>query len=757
MGFQISPGVEFNEVDLTGIIPAVSTTDGAYAGAFRWGPLDEVTLVGTENELAEKFGKPNLDFRVSFFCAANFLAYGDKLRVVRVADTTTTITRQKGENPDTDDLEDFTITAIDRINNKITVEQKLTGYDDSTTGDEIPAVKRLDKIDTGITDTEDLIVMEVEGLHTVEIRPLVSGVSPIPTDLDVGDVITFKCYAGATNATADGLGALIKNDNDYQHNYAAGQARVGAFAAKHTGELGNSIRVSLCASSAAFRTTLTQKFTTDSTDTEWIKPDATTPGGAFKPYLAINSLVVNELNNEEKVIVAIDYANNMFKVDSPFETPLSKSTLTVRWEFADLFSPPGTSNFAAEKGARHDEMHVVVVDENGEVAGTPGQVLERYEFLSKASNARVDGDSNYYKDVLNKSRYIRWCDHPTFTLPTDPALDPDHKDWGMAAIRGAVFHAPIRPYSVDLGGGDNGKMTAGFDAARKNGYLLFADSDKVDVSLIIMGEAAPWLCAEVIQNVAEKRRDCVVFVSPRRRDVVNNPGNELAGALEFRSSLGLSSSYAVMDSGWKKQFDKYNPSATEDMWVPLNPDIAGLCVRTDTTNDPWWSPAGLNRGGIKNVVQLAWSPYKAQRDDLYKNNVNPVIDQPGEGRVLYGDKTLLSKPSAFDRINVRRLFIVLEKAISRQAKYLLFEFNDEFTRQQFRSMVEPYLRDIQSRRGMYDFRVVCDRTNNTPEVIDRNEFVGDIYIKPARSINFIRLNFIAVRTGVEFSEIVGKV
>jgi hypothetical protein len=746
MGFQISPGVEFSEVDLTGIIPAVSTTDGAYAGAFRWGPLNDITLVGTENELVEKFGKPNLDFRVSFFSAANFLAYGDKLRVVRVADTTTHVERQEGENED-GDLEAFTVLDIDRTNNKLTLAQKLTGYDDAVTGDAVPAVKRLDKIDTGITGSEDLIILEVEDENTVELKPLVSGDSPIPDDLEVGDTVVIKCYAGAANATADGLGALIKNDEDYQNNYASGQARVGAFASKHAGELGNSIRVSLCASSAAFRTTLTQRFNTQA-DPEWIKPSDN--ASDFLSHIAINSLVVNELNNEEKIVVAIDSANKMFKVDSPFTTALSNATLTVRWEFADLFSPPGTSSFAADKGARNDELHVVVVDENGEITGTPGFVLEKYEFLSKAVNARLDGDSNYYKDALNKSRYVRWCDHPFFNQTVNGS------DWGLAAVRGVSFDSPTRPYSVDLAGGSDGKRTAGFDAARKDGYRLFADADKVDVSLIIMGDAAAWLCSDVVQNVAEKRRDCVVFISPPRAAVVNNPGNEAKASIAFRTQLGFSSSYAVMDSGWKKQFDKYNPSS-EDMWVPLNADIAGLCVRTDMTNDPWWSPAGFSRGGIKNVMKLAYSPYKAERDDLYKNNINPVIDQPGEGRVLYGDKTMLSKPSAFDRINVRRLFIVLEKAISRQAKYLLFEFNDEFTRQQFRSMVEPFLRDVQSRRGMYDFRVVCDRTNNTPEVIDRNEFVGDIYIKPARSINFIQLNFVAVRTGVEFSEIVGKV
>jgi phage tail sheath protein FI len=233
---------------------------------------------------------------------------------------------------------------------------------------------------------------------------------------------------------------------------------------------------------------------------------------------------------------------------------------------------------------------------------------------------------------------------------------------------------------------------------------------------------------------------------------VNNAGSEATDIVEFRNTLG-SSSYAFLDGNWKYQYDKYNDVYR---WVPFNGDVAGLVVRSTDERDAWWSPAGFNRGQIKNVVKTAWSPSKTFRDELYKNGVNPILTFPGEGTILFGDKTLLAKPSAFDRINVRRLFIVLEKAIATAAKYSLFEFNDQFTRSQFRNLVEPFLRDVQGRRGIYDFRVVCDESNNTGEVIDRNEFIGDIYIKPARSINFIQLNFVAVRTGVDFSEVVGQ-
>ncbi len=274
-------------------------------------------------------------------------------------------------------------------------------------------------------------------------------------------------------------------------------------------------------------------------------------------------------------------------------------------------------------------------------------------------------------------------------------------------------------------------------------------------SLILGGDGNLTKSVHIINNIAEVRKDCIAVISPRRSDVVNNSGyvgKDVDDTITYRNSLP-SSSYAVLDSGYKYIYDKYNDIYR---YVPLNGDTAGLMVRTDNERDPWFSPAGFNRGQVKNVIKLATNPTKGQRDQLYKSGINPVVTFPGQGTVLFGDKTLLAKPSAFDRVNVRRLFIVLEKAIATAAKFTLFEFNDEFTRAQFRNLVEPFLRDVQGRRGIYDFRVVCDESNNTPEVIDRNEFVGDIYVKPARSINFIQLNFVAVRTGVEFSEIVGN-
>jgi len=386
-------------------------------------------------------------------------------------------------------------------------------------------------------------------------------------------------------------------------------------------------------------------------------------------------------------------------------------------------------------------VHVAVIDTDGTFTGTANTIVERYENVSlTVGDQTEDGTNNYLPDVLEQtSRHIAVTE----------------------AFAGAIdtyFTTEATEFLSDLTGGTNGSDEATISQTDlRAGYDLYKNAEEVDVSLIVMGKAIgdtndAELANYVIQNVCEFRKDCIAFVSPAYTDVVNNPGSEVTAVVEFRDNI-TSSSYGVMDSGYKYRYDKYNDRY---VYTPLNGDTAGLCVRTDDQRDPWFSPAGYNRGIMKNVIKLAFNPNKTQRDQLYKKGINPVITQPGQGTLLFGDKTLLARPSAFDRINVRRLFIVLEKAIAISAKSTLFEFNDEFTRAQFVNLVEPFLRDVEGRRGIFDFRVVCDETNNTPEIIDRNEFVGDIYIKPARAINFIQLNFVAVRTGVEFEEIVGR-
>jgi phage tail sheath protein FI len=369
--------------------------------------------------------------------------------------------------------------------------------------------------------------------------------------------------------------------------------------------------------------------------------------------------------------------------------------------------------------------------------------------LSKASNAKnTNGSSNYYKDIINlSSEYIWSIDHPT-------GMTSGANAWGTAAVSGKTYTSLTTGVTASLSLGvsaetslSNGNVIAGFD--------LFSNDEQYDVSLI---PAGPWSNSSVIGSLvalAENRKDCMVFLSPDLSDVVGvTPAQQASNVVDYRNNqISVNSSYAEMDSGWKYQYDRYNDVYR---YIPLNGDIAGLCARTDQERDPWFSPGGLNRGIIKNSIKLAFNPTKTERDNLYVQGINPVVTFAGEGTVLFGDKTLLSKPSVFDRINVRRLFIVLEKTIARAARSSLFEFNDQFTRAQFVNLVEPFLRDVQGRRGLTDYRVVCDESNNTANVIDSNQFVGDIYIKPARSVNFIQLNFVAVRTGVSFEEIVGR-
>ena len=570
MAFQISPGVNVSEVDLTTVVPSVLTTAGAFAGSFSWGPANKRIQVDSEITLASTFRQPDSNTATSFFTAASFLAYGNNLQVVRAINS------------------------------------------------------------------------------------------------------------GSKNARANTSASAIQiaNEDVFESSYLTGQgaAPQGPVLARYPGALGNSLVISLIDG-----------------------------GGNFATW-NVNGVGVSSY----------------------------------------FTGAPGTSDQAAAAAATNDELHMIVLDGTGGITGVRNTVLEVFPYLSKASDA-VDslGNSNYFKNVIyNKSKYIYMVD--------SLSADTTFATWGSPLAGGTAF--VTQPVSIDW------QLSAGTDAALADGdlqtaYDLFTNADEVDVSLILTGGASSTVQQYVIDNVANSRKDCIAFVSPPSASVVNNVGSEVEDILSWNTSLARSSSYVVADSGWKYQFDKYN---NVYRWIPLNGDIAGLCVYTDSVRDPWFSPAGFNRGNLKNVVKLAWNPNKTQRDSLYAKGINPVGTFPGNGTVLYGDKTLQAKPSAFDRINVRRLFIVLEKSIAQAAKYSMFEFNDEFTRAQFVALVTPFLRDVQGRRGIYDFRVVCDTTNNTSQVIDSNQFVGDIYIKPARSINFIQLNFVAVRTGVDFTEVVGK-
>jgi hypothetical protein len=419
---------------------------------------------------------------------------------------------------------------------------------------------------------------------------------------------------------------------------------------------------------------------------------------------------------------------------------------------------PGTSEYAEKYGISDDEVHIAVFDtKSGTFTGVVDQnqrvPLEVYKFASKLSDAKkLDGSTNYYKNIINNnSPYLWWMDHPV--------LSTTGENWGksvdeMLKSSTKAFKTLTSERETFLSNGEDDYSLVSGNI--RDAYDIYKNAETYDISLLMTGNIPLGDSAYIIQNIAELRKDCVVFVSPNDdlEPIVGIGSAPIQKMVDFRNGsddgVPFNTSYAIMDSGWKYQYDRYNDTYR---WIPLNGDIAGVCARSDNLADPWFSPAGLNRGNIKNIIRLGVNPDQTSRDTLYANNINPVVTLPGQGTVLYGDKTLLTKPSAFDRINVRRLFIILEKAISLAARYQLFEFNDEFTRSQFRNIVEPFLRDVQGRRGIFDFKVVCDETNNTPEVIDRNEFIGSIFIKPARSINFMTLNFVAVRTGISFEEV----
>ena len=723
MAFLVSPGVQVKEVDLTNVVPAVATSIGAIAGPFEKGPVGEVTPIGSEEELVKIFGKPNSNNFETFFTAANFLQYSDALRVVRVE-------------------------------------------------------------------------------------------------------------SGVLNATSNASGLLIRTTDHYLSSFADGQGTVGLWASRTSGTEGNSIAVSVCPSATAYEQNLTsQQVTAAGTSgaTTITVTDVDASGGSINvgdiiSFFTSSAFSTEASGHEDKQyeVTAINITTNVVTIrelDNPNGTGLVaalaiNSYIRRRWKFYDLFDgAPGTSAWATQNGrGTGDELHVVVFDTDGSIAGfdseTAGQrtqgVLETFASMSKNVNGKTaQGSSNYYPDVIyRQSNFIYWMDHPiTADIPTSNSseITSTGTNWGQDLQTGneillngtdssgtnegdKVILDGTDGSSTDAGssilqetGGSYTSVTAAYESQLSGGaddfavsagelqlaYDKFKDTESIDINLVLGGPssivtdsaAGADTHITMITDLVEFRKDCVGFVSPHRTAVVG-VADSVTQTTNVKTVFDLcpSSSYMVFDSGYKYMYDKYND---QFRFVPLNGDVGGLCAQTDNVADPWFSPGGFNRGNIRGAVKLAYNPSKSQRDILYRARINPVVNFPGQGVVLFGDKTALTKPSAFDRINVRRLFLVLEKAIATAAKFQLFEFNDEFTRAQFRNLVEPFLRDVQGRRGITDFKVVADATNNTGEVIDRNEFVADIFIKPNRSINFITLNFVAVRTGVAFTEVGG--
>ena len=670
MGFQVSPGVEVKEVDLTNIVPAVSTTIGAVCGPFEKGPVSEITSISSEKQLVEVFGKPNANNFEYFFTAANFLQYSNSLRVVR---------------------------------------------------------------------TESAL----------------------------------------KNASSGGSGILIRNTLHYQESFADGQGTHGTWSARTAGIHANGIKIDICdknnfsemsnkqvndASASAAEATITMDAfdAADFAVGEVIEFYSDAGGTVFATGLEAQKYEITAVDTSAETIT-------IRQLDDPAGSGLiadlaDDSYVKRYWRFSDLFdTAPGTSEFASARGVGDDEIHIVVYDSSGrqtgfdnDVAGERlNSVLETFAFVSKHPEATTpQGNSNYYPDVIYRdSKFVYWGDHPT------AAIDASG-DWGQPlssdlSVQGSKFFNKLSTgvENVDrstlANGTDDYAVT---DGEQLTSYARFDDGEAVDVNLIMAAKATSTLATNLV-TIVEKRKDALVFISPERSDVVGvaDSNTQTTNVKNFFDLLP-STSFAVFDSGYKYQYDRFNDVYR---YVPLNGDIAGVTAFTESVADAFFSPAGFTRGQIRGAVKLAYEPNKDQRDTLYKARINPVNSFPGQGTVLFGDKTALAKPSAFDRINVRRLFIILEKAIATAAKFQLFEFNDEFTRAQFKNLVEPFLREIQGRRGITDFKVVADESNNTGEVIDRNEFVADIFVKPTRSINFITLNFVAVRTGVAFTEIGG--
>ncbi len=702
MATQVSPGVRISEVDQTLALSQTALTEGGIAGYFQWGPIGIVRTVVSEDDLVKKYWKPDALSATYFFTAANFLAYSSVLRVARV------VNQAQAKNATAAAGGAVIAGSTFTLANGNTVLTATTG------------------------NTSALYPGLTLSIANSTVGPFVVTVASVANANAA--ILTTAASGAVTSGTAQTFGELVRSEEHYDASFADGTATTkGEWAAKYAGALGNSIRIEVCHGSTAYASSPSVTLTTANVTTTTVNTSAS----------IANDLQVGDIitaNGESRQVTAL-LTNTAFTINSAFSTALTTAAFTRKWQYAGLFSgAPSTSPFAAARGAANDEMHVVVVDAGGAFTGLANTVLEKYEFVSKAQDAKVEnGATNYYKEVINRrSAYVWWFDH-----------NASGTNYG-SDVTGVTFGAPTVVESTRLRGGVNG--TAPTDADIITGYNLFLD-DLVDVSFLLGANASPTVASHIISNIVEKKSYMMAFFSPRRADVVENVGSEVADIIEFRNLLP-STSYAVLDSGWMYRYDKYNDTYR---YVPCNGDTAGCCVRGDQQAEPWFSPAGFNRGQIKNVIKLAFNPNEAARDDLYRSGVNPIVTFPGQGTVLFGDKTLLSRPSAFDRINVRRLFNILEKTVERSAKQQLFEQNDEFTRQAFVNLVEPYLRSVKGRRGITDYFVVCDSTNNPADAIDRNEFRADIFVKPVRSINFIQLNFIAVRSDVQFNEIISNI
>ena len=712
-----SPGIVVREVDLTsGRVDPTSDKIGAIVSPFAKGPVEEPVLINNEQELLANFGNPySVDKHYeNWMVASSFLAYGGSLRVVRCDDSS---------------LKNAFVGSASSIKIKSYEDYVNLGYDESTITGVTFAARNPGSWANGIK------VAIIDG----KADQILSGITTT-TDISVGmgvtQAITSVLPGAGTTSVLDGYLKGVVTDK--------GSNYISVKVISHVSAGGTETSVDYQQNGV---------YAFSNTGTVAVHTAGQTSSFDFKTYTA--------------------------RQDWFDQQTISLTSSTINWN--NLASRPNTSAYAAARGGRFDEMHVVVVDDDGSITGNAGTILEKHLNLSKATDAEFSvGSPSYWRKYLSEnSSYLFAGGAPTgitttafasggFTLESDIGWDQEVTGIKFAASGASTY---------TLGGGKNydggsnlatsGSLTAGLSDLAA-GYGLFENTDEYSVNFLLMGSAgyekniAQALATKLI-SVAELRKDAVAFISPYRGGLLTETSVDsytlkdaasiTDNLISFYSAIP-SSSYAIFDSGYKYMYDRFSNTFR---YVPLNGDIAGLCARTDSVSFPWFSPAGTTRGAILNAVKLAYNPSKAQRDRLYSERINPVIFSPGSGIILFGDKTALAKASAFDRINVRRLFIYLENAVSAAAKDVMFEFNDSLTRSGFLNTVEPFLRDVQAKRGIQDFRVICDETNNTAAVIDNNEFVADIYIKPNRSINFIGLTFVATRTGVSFEEVIGNV
>lgn len=751
-----SPGVLVREIDISTIIPSVATTEGALVGVFPWGPINQVMVADSEEYMAKFFGRPANFNAETFFSGASFLSYGNRLLMVRAANT-------QGSSP----LVTATVTAANSTvvlstgnTSKLAVGMSLVASSNS-----------------GVTNGATIASVVNSTAFTLSTASHAAANT-------TGDVLQFVTNTAMTAFCNTAQVANIQyqtalSEVDFEGKDGTYDGNI-PFIARFPGEPGNSLRVSVCANIQGYSSEIDMtdyanaaSFTINvnsNTVTVLVQganaAHANTGAQSFKTELGVTDIMQlgnSAIGTQDMKItalsnVSVSGSNASFTIsfEDPFklaesftyssDSTAGQTTLNRYWEYYNrVTQAPGMSShqlYFGNNSITSDEMHVVVIDDDGYFSGVPGTVLEVYQSLSRATDAKsLDGESNYWRNVINDRSLYVYAVNDMSGITSATALN--------------LTNSTLDTLSLDFDYGKNGKDESGIEiGVLTNGWMKFQSKEDVsDVSLLIVGKnrGGSILANWVIDNVALQRRDCVVFVSPQKGDVVNNFGNEASACVTFFNTI-RDTSYAFCDGGYKLMYDRYNDI---NRWVPLCGDMAGLHARTDYTNDPWWAAGGLNRGQLKNLIKLAWNPREADRDVLYRANINPVASFKGEGTVLWGNKTHQSRPSAFDRMNVRRLFIVLEKAISKAARYTLFEFNDATTRAQFRNMVNPYLRGVQGARGIQAFLVKCDETNNTPDVVDRNEFVGSIFIKPNRVIDFITLNFICVGSAISFASVVG--